>query len=210
VEHLASHILGRMALRISADWQRIYGHPIYFLETFGIRNDSAEPVTVRPTGGCWARRQDVVNNRIATCRTGRSKRFWDIHGEAVSRTAHGARMKTATRRVDVNLDELDRVLDGAWQAPLSDYEKLKEALHALAAMLARPRSTEKTSAVLGTSEGAEAGTGTQPETDVPPPARTWTQWCRGVCQFAEDCDTAREVEERGSLSGMRKRQRIRA
>jgi hypothetical protein len=34
VEHLASHILGRMAARISADWQRIYGHPIYFLETF--------------------------------------------------------------------------------------------------------------------------------------------------------------------------------
>jgi hypothetical protein len=34
VEHLASHILGLMALRISADWQRIYGHPIYFLETF--------------------------------------------------------------------------------------------------------------------------------------------------------------------------------
>ena len=34
VEHLASHILGRLASRISADWQRIYGHPIYFLETF--------------------------------------------------------------------------------------------------------------------------------------------------------------------------------
>jgi hypothetical protein len=34
VEHLASHILGRMGSRISADWQRIYGHPIYFLETF--------------------------------------------------------------------------------------------------------------------------------------------------------------------------------
>ncbi|HEY6302607.1 MAG TPA: transposase [Terriglobales bacterium] len=33
VEHLASHILGRMASRISADWQRIYGYPIYFLET---------------------------------------------------------------------------------------------------------------------------------------------------------------------------------
>src|ERR1700726_1148396 len=50
-------------------------------------------------------------------------------GEAVSRTAHGARMKTARRRVDVNLDELDRVLDGARQAPLSedDYEKLKDA-----------------------------------------------------------------------------------
>jgi len=78
-------------------------------------------------------------------------------------------MKTARRRVDVNLDELDRVLDGARQAPLSedDYEKLKEALHALAAMLVRPRSTEKTSAVLGKPEGAEAGAGTEPETDVP-------------------------------------------
>jgi hypothetical protein len=34
VEHLASHILGRMATRISEDWQYLYGHPIYFLETF--------------------------------------------------------------------------------------------------------------------------------------------------------------------------------
>jgi hypothetical protein len=34
VEHLASHILGRMAARIPADWQAMYGHPIYFLETF--------------------------------------------------------------------------------------------------------------------------------------------------------------------------------
>jgi len=34
VEHLASHILGRMVARVSEDWQRIYGHPIYFLETF--------------------------------------------------------------------------------------------------------------------------------------------------------------------------------
>jgi hypothetical protein len=34
VEHLASHILGRMAARISDNWQRMYGHPIYFLETF--------------------------------------------------------------------------------------------------------------------------------------------------------------------------------
>ena len=34
VPHLASHILGRMATQISGDWQRMYGHPIYFLETF--------------------------------------------------------------------------------------------------------------------------------------------------------------------------------
>jgi hypothetical protein len=34
VPHLASHVLGRMARRLSADWQQIYGHPVYFLETF--------------------------------------------------------------------------------------------------------------------------------------------------------------------------------
>ena len=34
VPHLASHLLSRMARRLSPDWERIYGHPIYFLETF--------------------------------------------------------------------------------------------------------------------------------------------------------------------------------
>ena len=34
VPHLASHILGRMARMLSVDWQRIYAHPIYFVETF--------------------------------------------------------------------------------------------------------------------------------------------------------------------------------
>jgi hypothetical protein len=34
VPHLASHLLGRIARALSADWQRLYGHPIYWLETF--------------------------------------------------------------------------------------------------------------------------------------------------------------------------------
>ena len=34
VPHLASHVLGRMAAILSPAWQRIYGHPIYFVETF--------------------------------------------------------------------------------------------------------------------------------------------------------------------------------
>ena len=34
VAHLASHLLGRIARELSADWQRLYGHPIYYLETF--------------------------------------------------------------------------------------------------------------------------------------------------------------------------------
>ena len=34
VKHLASHLLGQMARRLSGDWERLYHHPVYFLETF--------------------------------------------------------------------------------------------------------------------------------------------------------------------------------
>jgi hypothetical protein len=34
VPYLASHILGRIAKVLTVDWQRIYNHRIYFLETF--------------------------------------------------------------------------------------------------------------------------------------------------------------------------------
>lgn len=34
VPHLASHILGAIARRLSADWQKLYGHPVCCLETF--------------------------------------------------------------------------------------------------------------------------------------------------------------------------------
>ena len=34
VPHLASHVLGQIARRISADWMQKYGHPIVMLETF--------------------------------------------------------------------------------------------------------------------------------------------------------------------------------
>jgi hypothetical protein len=34
VPHLASHLLGAVVRRLSADWQQIYGHPVYFAETF--------------------------------------------------------------------------------------------------------------------------------------------------------------------------------
>jgi transposase len=75
-------------------------------------------------------------------------------------------MKSARRRLDVNLEELDRVLDGARQAPLSeaDHDKLKDALHAMAAILARSRNTEKTSAVVEPIPGEPA------KESVPPPA----------------------------------------
>ena len=80
-------------------------------------------------------------------------------------------MKQPRRHIEVNLEELDRVLDGAREAPLSeeDHHKLREALHALAAMLVRPRNTEKTSSVVGNLEDEAGDSGEQPDPDAPPP-----------------------------------------
>jgi transposase len=66
-------------------------------------------------------------------------------------------MRVKRKRVDVNLKELDQIIDHAREAPLSepDYDKLKEALHALVGMLPAPRSTEKTNAVLPPSDPPE-------------------------------------------------------
>jgi Domain of unknown function (DUF4338) len=61
VEHLASHILGCLARRISADWEQLYGHPIYYLETF------VDPERFR--GTCYR----AANWRVLGLTTGRGK-----------------------------------------------------------------------------------------------------------------------------------------
>jgi hypothetical protein len=53
--HLASHVLGRMARRLSGDWQEIYRHPIYFLETF------VDPS--RHSGSCYRAANWIVLGR---------------------------------------------------------------------------------------------------------------------------------------------------
>ena len=34
VPHLASHLLSRMTRMLCAEWEKVYGHPVYFAETF--------------------------------------------------------------------------------------------------------------------------------------------------------------------------------
>jgi len=60
VPHLASHLLGRVAGRLSADWQEKYGHPIYLVESF-----VEEP---RFTGTCY-RAAGWVRAGLTTGRT---------------------------------------------------------------------------------------------------------------------------------------------
>src|ERR1700684_3558739 len=59
-------------------------------------------------------------------------------------------MQTSRRRLNVDVEELDRVIDAAEDGPLSksDCQKLKTTLHALVERLAPKRNTEKTNSVL--------------------------------------------------------------
>jgi hypothetical protein len=70
VPHLASHLLGRMARTLPGDWERVYGYPIYYLETF------VDPARFR--GTCY-----LAANWIAL-------------GETTGR-GHNARTKKATQ-----------------------------------------------------------------------------------------------------------------
>ena len=61
VPHLASHLLGRIARSIAADWAQRYGHPVYYLETF------VDPQRFR--GTCYR----AANWRLLGWTTGRGK-----------------------------------------------------------------------------------------------------------------------------------------
>src|SRR6202451_1243950 len=73
-------------------------------------------------------------------------------------------------RVNVNLEELDQIIERGTQAPLSESEseKLKSALHALAGMLAKPRTTEKTKTVLEQPETPPPENDSEPPSDKTP------------------------------------------
>ena len=70
--------------------------------------------------------------------------------------------KSSRRRIDVNVDELDRIIDAAMRAPLNetDGRTLKTAVHAMAERLVRHRNTEKTSVVLEQTQDSAHCTGT--------------------------------------------------
>ena len=61
VPHLASHLLGALTRRLAAEWARVYGHPVYFVETF------IDPARFR--GTCYRAANWIVLGRT----TGRGK-----------------------------------------------------------------------------------------------------------------------------------------
>jgi hypothetical protein len=79
-------------------------------------------------------------------------------------------MKTFRHRIDVDVEELDRVIDAAENGPLSkaDRQKLKTTLHALVERLAQKRNTEKTNSVLEPKSSSSAAVESpEPEASAP-------------------------------------------
>jgi hypothetical protein len=80
--------------------------------------------------------------------------------------------KTSRPRVDVNVEELDRVIDETEKGPLSeaDRQKLRTTLHALVESLQRRRNNEKTNAVLGDQNTPAPAAEAQPDENESKPA----------------------------------------
>ena len=72
VPHAASHLLAGMSRRLSAEWQQVYQHPLYFLETF------IDPARFR--GTCYR----AANWILLGSTTGRGKD--DIHHRGPNRS----------------------------------------------------------------------------------------------------------------------------
>lgn len=117
----------------------------------------------------------------------------------------GCLLKSSRWRIDVNVDELDRIIDGAMRAPLSesDCQKLKTALHAMAKRLVPRRSTEKTSAVLETVPAAAA----QPDT-ASPRQEDMAAMARGIYRGKESRRRACQAALRRHLPGMPRRKSV--
>ena len=93
IPHLASHLLGRMARQLSQDWERVYGHPIYFLETF------VDPERFR--GTCYRAANWVLLGRT----TGRGK---DDHTNRPNRSIKEVLGYPLHRRFRQLLEETER------------------------------------------------------------------------------------------------------
>jgi hypothetical protein len=98
VPHLASHLLGRVARQLCADWMRVNAHPVYFMEKkptailctlsrhSSIRRNSAARVIERPTGSISASPPDGAKTTKPTNPIGPSRRYWGIRSCRISRS----------------------------------------------------------------------------------------------------------------------------
>jgi len=204
--HLASHLLGRMAKQVPGDWQRLYAHPVYLLETF------VDPE--RFGGTCYRAANWVALGRT----TGRGKKRSHPSSESFDQGSAGAagappfrellREANERRRVEVNVGELDQLLEGARRAPLSDRTMRRSRPRCMPwwmrwrSRAARRRTVrcwgERMSPAPSRKPG-QARSKTQHRIVTRP---AWTQWSRCLRKRAKGGNQASAVEVWRSLSGV--------
>jgi transposase len=97
-------------------------------------------------------------------------------------------MVRSRQRLDINIEELDRLLDRTREGPLSDpeREKLRTALHVLVEKIsASTRTTEKTRAIVDQRQPGEAGPNTAPASGKQPPKKGHGRHSAGDYSAAE-------------------------
>jgi len=82
VPHLASHLLGRMARMLPAEWERVYGHPVHFVETF-VLPERFRGTCYRAANWIWLGRTTGRGNNDLTHRANRPIK--DVLGLPLSR-----------------------------------------------------------------------------------------------------------------------------
>ena len=124
IPHLASHILGRMARVLPGDWEGVYGHPVYFLETF------VDPQRFK--GTCYRAANWTMSGPDHWPGQGRPDPAAQPPGQRVlgyplcrdfPRTAFACRMKTMPiQRMDLHMNELEDILQRRHVSPLTEQD----------------------------------------------------------------------------------------
>ena len=78
VKYLATHLLGRMARRPAADWERVYGHPVHFLETF-VDPERFRGTSYRAANWVWLGRTTGRGKDDRECR-GPNRSLKEVYG----------------------------------------------------------------------------------------------------------------------------------
>jgi hypothetical protein len=75
VPHVASHLLGRVARRISADWEALYHHPVHLLESF-VDTERFAGTCYRAANWKWVGRSEGRGTKSKSGATTSIKELW--------------------------------------------------------------------------------------------------------------------------------------
>ena len=219
VPHLASHLLARTARVISEDWQKLYHHPIYLLETFidpdrfrGTCYRAANWILVGRTTGTRQERSDQPGQSFAEGTLGLSAGQIFSKGACAMAKRLPAGKDHAPEMTSLNAAQLEALLASLQPLlPGAVYEQVAGLLGTLQWVMELIQKKNTTIArlqrlIFGAS--TEKTGNVFPQTPVADHARAGaaqgsrSQWSRPVCGRPAGGGAASEPAGRGGLSGL--------